>query len=622
MSDDYRPLAGEASEGGHQSNNGSDHGVGGGGARIDSSDFSFRYLDDALSYETQKVVVIRDRRLGFLYYALCSAIFGYVVIWQILYCNEHFPRKDVTGTSRLVIQQPTQGFCDPDNVGCLSDFQKLEDLPYCKEYTKGEKREDAKPCVFADRNSIAPNGMLEAHLLIPTQVTSTIQNKGCEPSSSNEHSCENEYDINGTSQTAYVADIERYMVHLSHTYTRIHSEDEGTNEFVRGYYLQCHQNEESGLNVRSKVYGVGQLRCDGKVERKEIECLTEECPFLKDDDGKSFVQQAASLVTRGRKLGASLLLNAAESLDPDEEHRKHVSKSETPGPHHGHHHRHRKKLVRTPYEIDAKGTIHLDKADGAKQEPQKDATKLHAAASGKVLLETKRHQAHENPGARGAGVWGEAQGDVITVQKILELCDLTLDGTLNHDGTPLRQAGTVIEIEAFYTNLHPWVSSFGDTTVEYEYRVTRRPVEKFSNSVFSKFQPNFPAQRIIEERTGLYVIVKIGGEFGHFSLVYCMVLIASAAGLMRVATVLVDKVAIYVMQMKEVYADSKYQLTERVYDMQKNLDWLANMEVSDVDAVDAVDDAPEMTTTRGSLREAAGQSSTGRASTDHDVIAM
>lgn len=595
--DEYQPLAAQPSE---------THGLG----EPDSSDFNIRYLDDLFSYETQKVVVIRDRRLGCLYYFICSVIFCYVVIFQILYCNEHFPRKSVTGNSRLLIQQPTQGNCDPENVGCKSDFQNLEDLPYCKEYTKGEKLAGAKPCVFADRNSIAPNGMLEAHLLIPTQVISTVQNKGCEPTAKNGHSCDNEYDTNGTSQTAYVADIERYMLHISHSYTRIHLTDGGVSDSARGYYLECDKNGEGdgGSSFKNWAYDLGQIRCDGKVNRKEVKCLTEACPFLKgEDDDKSLLQKASSLVMRGRKLGASLLTHAAKSLYPHEKHGKHdVDPTISQHQGHRHHKHHRKKLVRTPYAIDAKGAIHLETtSDGNHSRQAIEANVAQIGSQGKALLEGVRHQSKENPGVRETGIWGEPGGDVITIQKILDLCDVSLDSTRNQEGIALREAGTVIEIEAYYSNLHPWVSTFGDTTVEYEYRVTRRPVETFSNSVFSKYQPNFPAQRIVEDRFGLYVIVKVGGEFGDFSLVYCLVLIASSTALMRVAVLLVDKIALYFMRMKELYNDSKYQYTERVYDMQKNLEWLTNLDVG------------EDSDTPGSLAEeiAPGRSSTARAST-------
>jgi hypothetical protein len=191
-----------------------------------------------------------------------------------------------------------------------------------------------------------------------------------------------------------------------------------------------------------------------------------------------------------------------------------------------------------------------------------------------------------------AGVWALPKVDVFTIGKILSLCDMDLDATRNDAGKSLREAGTVITIEAIYSNMHPWTSFFGNLDVEYEYRVTRRPVEEMATEMYSQYQPNFPAQRILEHRHGLYIVVKIGGEFGSFSMAYLFVLLATSAGLMTIANLGVDKIAMWFMKMRSTYKDAKYHYTDRVYEMQKNLDDLDNMvDLLDVPASDAASEA-------------------------------
>jgi hypothetical protein len=426
--------------------------------------------------------------------------------------------------------------------------------------------------------------MVENHVLIPTMVESTLEQKGCQPSSANGYSCDDEYKIgDATTQSALVADIERYTIHVSHAYTRLAARGDGAD--APGFYLECDKSGKGGgIDLVTSMYGTGELECDGEVLTKEIQCLHHDCPFLHEDASllQKTSKRASSWIWRSRQLGASLLTGAAEILYParqsGEEPAAHGSRANHSRAHeaHGHihsrKHRHHQKLMRTPYSIDAKGTIHANVVG------DDDASQSYAnqPLNGEVL-EQKREIEGQHSSVRDGGVWGERAGDVFTIEKLLQLADSSLDGTVLQDGKPLRHAGSVIEIETYYTNLHPWSSSFGNMDVKYEYRVTRRPFEEMRSTLFSQYQPDFPAKRNIEERHGIYVIVKISGEFGSFSLLYFAVLLASAAGLMRAAVVIVDWIATHVMKMKEVYIDAKYQYTERVWEMEKDLDAMAAM---------------------------------------------
>merc|ERR1719424_580678 len=174
-----------------------------------------------------------------------------------------------------------------------------------------------------------------------------------------------------------------------------------------------------------------------------------------------------------------------------------------------------------------------------------------------------------NPGKLVAGgFFAIPNGDIFRLDKLLQLSGLSLDGSFNIDGEPLRAAGTVIEIECIYSNMHAFWSSLGYTDISYSYKVSARPMEEMKMELFAQFQPDFPRKRIIEDRHGLYIVAKISGEFGFFSIVYTLVMLTTAVALISVAVVITDKLAIYVMPERETYRAKKYDLTERFCDIE------------------------------------------------------
>lgn len=51
------------------------------------------------------------------------------------------------------------------------------------------------------------------------------------------------------------------------------------------------------------------------------------------------------------------------------------------------------------------------------------------------------------------------------LSKLLELAGIELDGDENVEGEPRREAGTSLEIQVVYNNLHRWWSTFGQKDV-------------------------------------------------------------------------------------------------------------------------------------------------------------
>jgi hypothetical protein len=59
-------------------------------------------FNSAFVYQTQKQVVIHDRKLACIYFSLLLLVFVWVVGFQILWGNEHFQLFDVTGSARVL----------------------------------------------------------------------------------------------------------------------------------------------------------------------------------------------------------------------------------------------------------------------------------------------------------------------------------------------------------------------------------------------------------------------------------------------------------------------------------------------------------------------------------------
>jgi len=92
-------------------------------------------------------------------------------------------------------------------------------------------------------------------------------------------------------------------------------------------------------------------------------------------------------------------------------------------------------------------------------------------------------------------VFAIKDGDIFKLSKLLELSGgLDLDRTFNNYGEPLRESGTVIEIEVIYQNLKAIWSTFGGSEVTYTYKFNQRPLEEMKTELFNQAQPLFPGK--------------------------------------------------------------------------------------------------------------------------------
>jgi len=164
---------------------------------------------------------------------------------------------------------------------------------------------------------------------------------------------------------------------------------------------------------------------------------------------------------------------------------------------------------------------------------------------------------------REDGVYAVPDGDVFAVAKLLELAGVTsLDGEANLDGQPLREVGIVLDIAVRYRNLRPIASTFGGGDVEYEYLVSVKPVHEAADESVVASDVRM-GRRVVEKRHGIYFTVRVEGDFGFFSLMNLVLALAQGATMLAVATVITDKITVYLLEDADENYHAKYKEVER-----------------------------------------------------------
>ncbi len=67
-------------------------------------------LENALTYQTPRIVKIVDRKIGLTYYAICTVIFSYIFFYVLLYRQMAYERESTVGGSILQPSFPSQRY--------------------------------------------------------------------------------------------------------------------------------------------------------------------------------------------------------------------------------------------------------------------------------------------------------------------------------------------------------------------------------------------------------------------------------------------------------------------------------------------------------------------------------
>jgi len=149
--------------------------------------------------------------------------------------------------------------------------------------------------------------------------------------------------------------------------------------------------------------------------------------------------------------------------------------------------------------------------------------------------------------------------DVFTVNQLLlaaidgEELDTFSDVTGETNST-FRQVGMVLNIEISYSNTYDFIAPAN--ALQYTYQ-TRRIVETDYN--IKEIVNGTDASRVLRTHNGVRINIQQSGSIGEFQFQAMLVQMVSGMGLLAVATIVVDQLAIRVLPQRAVYRSHKYQ---------------------------------------------------------------
>jgi len=494
-------------------------------------------VDELLAYETPKVVRIKDRMLGMLKYTFMLVIFCYVFVYTLAYKGSHFQLDQLSGVARLQLQHPTMR-CNPMDKACRANYSSLEQLPYCKQYTGKNASAVVHKCQFSDAlDLLIP---VDAGNLIPSFIETYDQLPSCKPNAKNKFKCDNKYefvDEDGNAQTGpgrakpksqyFVADIEDFTLLIDHSFRVETGSLEYDDYQMQGYWLDCSSKSEKTetqilLNTTQLAKLMGTVAPD--CEKKPIMCMHKDCKNLgmimsprrrmRKTEGKRHKR----LTNWGSQTGRSLLQQSMSTV----------------GSLHG------------------SARLEVDTSEALELEDELEQTGI-----------SDMHGRRPSP-----DVYSLPGGDVLSMRTLYAMAGLNLDDWRYDESSKAnkttRQRGSVLVVNIHYNNLKPWTLFRPLDPPEYTISVTRRPVEKYKamRAIEGKGKT-----REIKVAYGTLVIVQSSGTIGVFRMIHMLIVVSTSLGLMAVASVLTDLLAMYLLPMREEYGKAKYQETADFHEM-------------------------------------------------------
>jgi len=191
------------------------------------------FLDNCLAYKKRRFAIVHDWRLGLAYRIFQVVGLSYVVFWAILCKCEHLRRDPVSGYARVDISTPVKEGCFEADASCKLDLRSLAELPYCIQ-GKAQVTTKQRLCEFQDAYALSPKTPMPNSLFVPSFINRMLQRLVCEPSAASGWRCEQTYVTEAEEgkfqHGAFVADIERYRLLISHSFEAIGMEEQP--EFV------------------------------------------------------------------------------------------------------------------------------------------------------------------------------------------------------------------------------------------------------------------------------------------------------------------------------------------------------------------------------------------------------
>jgi len=149
---------------------------------------------------------------------------------------------------------------------------------------------------------------------------------------------------------------------------------------------------------------------------------------------------------------------------------------------------------------------------------------------------------------------GQKQSDILEVGTILQAAGVNLDTTSEtNSNITKRYDGIVMFLFITYTNT--------DTLNQGNYHYTIQP-SVIHDTKFKITQPIYAlniANRVTWDRHGIRLVIIQSGQIGRFDFQVLLLAFVAGLGLLAVATVISDAIALYLLPQKETYNEFKYE---------------------------------------------------------------
>ncbi|EGC40099.1 hypothetical protein DICPUDRAFT_74417 [Dictyostelium purpureum] len=180
------------------------------------------------------------------------------------------------------------------------------------------------------------------------------------------------------------------------------------------------------------------------------------------------------------------------------------------------------------------------------------------------ILDRDGNEIQINDTNNRVGVKG--QYDVLEIGKLLELGGIDLDAESPDKGDPNRYTGIIALVFIKYSN------TFSYSTGNFKYTYSIRQVNDTIYNVKDPIYFDSLGSRMVLKRYGIRLLFVQDGAIGSFNFQSLLLTMVSGLGLLTVATLVVDQLAVRILPQRKSYSSVKFQVTESMSKKKKIID--------------------------------------------------
>lgn len=492
------------------------------------------WLPNANKYQTPKVVEIHDWKLGFLRQLFYILVFLYIVPYQVLFVGKHLSESYVSGVVKVLLREPTRKGCDAFDVDCVPEFDRLSDLPYCKQNNYSGVYQ--KRCEFRDQVDLRQ--LTDEGIVIPSHILTYNQTRNCNPA---QDSCDgrlyNFLDSDGKVQESkghpepikeiFVADVERFKVMFDHS---AHS-DAGVMMYsfqMVGSWMNCTDPDDR----------------DAHCKEEPILCVHKHCP---EGSLTSRNMERALGITPStdntKESDVSLAVKAAKTIKTPDASRLAVDHD------------------------DAAGVVQWRRPTASSTDETPSDVSL-AVKTTNARLSADPHESEYTIVQRFLQdelAVSAYSGDVFAIGQLLKVAGAPLDEAQTHDtNETYRAGGFALVVRIRYSNLEPWMGlkvlpwQSKGPRMRYSYHITKRATGDHALRKTVHESANGD-DRLVEEYRGVRIVVQQYGNILVWDEMHLLVILTTTLALLAASSCILETVALNFLERSSEYAARKFE---------------------------------------------------------------